>query len=457
MVRTQCRDAHPAEAPRRGKATLERRGRRVSGPADDGSTFVDRLTGLSDRLGFRRIFEDCCRAQAGGGAPFALMSLDLDRFSVVNQTHGDLVGDLVLGEVARRLQAAVAGTDVVARLGGDEFVILQRNLTGLRQVLGLAERVLALVREPITVQGRPIAVGVSIGIAVAPEDGQGADALKRAADLALDRAKQEGKSACRLFEEEMGARTGRRRILEQALQHAEARGELEVYFQPQVDARSGRLRGAEALLRWTHPDLGPVSPTDFIPVAEEIGLIGSLGEFALRTACGAAAHWPTPLTLAVNLSPMQFQDRRLVRTVGTVLADTGFPPGRLDLEITESVVLNDSGAVRTMLDELRGSGIGIALDDFGTGFSSLTYLSRYPFQKIKIDRSFIATVCENETHAAIVRAVVSLGHSLGVSTVGEGVETPEQARILIEEGCDEIQGYLYGRPMSAETFATLAV
>ncbi|MGY2048183.1 EAL domain-containing protein [Methylobacterium sp. JK268] len=412
----------------------------------------DALTGLANRLRFNTALAE--RFATRRRASFALLTLDLDRFKSVNDTLGHGMGDALLCRVARRLERVV-GEDLVARLGGDEFAILPAGDGDLPAIQATAERVIDILARPFLIDGHVLDIGASIGIALAPQDGETPGQLLGSADLALYGAKAEGGGRFRMFEGEMNARMQARRSLEQDLRRALARGEFTLHYQPQVDARTGRYDGAEALIRWHHPERGLVSPAAFIPLAEETGLIGPLGEWVLRTACAEAAGWPDHLTVAVNLSPVQFRDGRLAAAFRTILAETGLPGRRLEIEITEGTLMQDEQRTLAILTELKGLGIRISMDDFGTGYSSLSYLRRFPFDKIKIDQSFVRQTPQDNDSAAIVRAITMLGRSLGIKTTAEGVETEQQSRFITGEGCDQLQGYLHGRPIPAGEIASL--
>ncbi len=410
----------------------------------------DTLTGLPNRTRFNAVLTQMLAAKRDGTNGFALLSLDLDRFKTVNDSCGHAAGDAVLVQVSRRLVALVRAGDLVARIGGDEFSIVAAT-SGDRTAIGaLAERVIAVLSRPFVVDGRTHQIGVSVGIAFAGSDGADPEALTRSADLALYRAKAEGRGICRLFEDGMRRRMQERHGLESDLRRAIERNEFVLHYQPQVDAATGAFTGAEALIRWVHPERGLVSPADFIPIAEETDLISRIGAWVLRTACREAARWPDRFVLAVNLSPLQFRDPTLMSTVASALSWSGLPGGRLELEITESVLIEDVGQVRVVLDALKRLGIRLSLDDFGTGYSSLGQLHRLPFDRIKIDHSFIRRLPDDAGSAAIVRAVVALGKGFGMQTTAEGVEDPAQLRFVTEAGCDNIQGFLFSRPVVAE-------
>jgi diguanylate cyclase (GGDEF)-like protein len=416
----------------------------------------DGLTGLAGRVELgSRLAEQLARA-ARGGETFALLCMDLDRFKAVNDTLGHPMGDALLRRVADRLVKAARREDLVARLGGDEFAILQVGSGQPEAAEALATRLVDLLSRPYLIDGAMLNIGVSVGVALAPADGDGPDALLKNADLALYRAKEDGRGVFRFFEPGMDARIQARRSLEIDLRRALALREFELAYQPQVNAETGQVTGFEALIRWRHPERGMVSPADFIPLAEEIGLIGPIGEWVLRTACLEAAKWPQTISLAVNLSPVQFRASKLVGTVTSALAQSGLAADRLELEITEGALLDDTTAVIKVLNTLRELGVRISMDDFGTGYSSLSYLQKFPFSKIKIDQSFIRQMEDSSDSGAIVRAVIALGRSLGIKTSAEGVETEAQLQRIRAEGCTEIQGYFTGRPMSAADAARLA-
>jgi diguanylate cyclase (GGDEF)-like protein/PAS domain S-box-containing protein len=415
----------------------------------------DALTGLPNRVLFhQRLGEALSRIRRGGGS-LAVLCLDLDQFKSVNDTLGHPVGDALLKTVAQRLDHCVRDTDMVARLGGDEFAIILPTIDGPHDAEQTASKVIDVLGQPYEIQGHEVVVGASIGIAIAPGDGDAADALLRNADMALYRAKGDGRGRFNFFEPEMDRRIQLRRTLELDLRKAFQNGEFELYYQPLINLDSGEVSGFEALLRWRHPERGMVPPAEFIPLAEEIGLITPLGEWVLRTACAEAMTWPAHVKVAVNLSPVQFKSRNLVQAVLTALAYSRLPATRLELEITESVLLGETEANLAMLHQLRGLGVHISMDDFGTGYSSLSYLRSFPFDKIKIDQSFVRELAERPDCMAIIRAVVGLGTSLGIATTAEGVETPEQLERLRAEGCTEVQGFLFSPPRRASDVAKL--
>ena len=405
----------------------------------------DTLTDLPNRSFFRErltaVLES--RNQKQG----AVLCLDLDGFKGVNDTLGHAAGDELLRAVADRLRACVREEDTVARLGGDEFVVLQASVPSPEAASRLAARLIEQLAQPFLIQGQTLVIGASLGIAQLPGDGTTPDLLLHNADLALYQAKAEKRGTFRFFEPEMNDRVQNRREIERDLQQAFTTGGLELFYQPLVTLRESRVSACEALLRWRHPERGFVSPSEFIPIAEETGLITAIGEWVLRRACLDAASWPDEIKVAVNLSPVQFRQRELVAMVVSALAVSGLSPDRLELEITESVLLADSEANLAVLHQLRGLGVRIAMDDFGTGYSSLSYLRTFSFDKIKIDQSFVRELGTSRHCAAIVRAVIRLGIDLGITTVAEGVETTEQRDHLQREGCDEMQGYLFSRPL----------
>ena len=405
----------------------------------------DPLTGLPNRLAYsEHLPEVLARARRGAGV--AVLRLGLDRFNGVNDALGQAAGDALLGAVARRLMETTRETDFLVRLSGDEFAVVQESPDQPADVLVLAERLAALVGEPYEIAQQQVVIGASIGIVLASgiED---ADGLLQAAGLALHRAKAEGRGTPRFYEIGMDAELQAQRALEADLRRALAGGQLELFYQPLMHA--GGIAGFEALLRWRHPTRGLVSPAEFIPLAEAAGLIGEIGAWVLVQACAEAAGWPGALKVAVNLSPAQFRTRSLVDDAGHALAASGLPANRLELEITESVLLQDDDGVLEVLHALQGMGIGVAMDDFGTGYSSLSYLRRFPFDKIKIDQSFVRGITTQEDSRKIVRAVIGLGRSLGMAVNAEGVETLEQLEALRLEGCGELQGYLFSRPKPA--------
>jgi diguanylate cyclase (GGDEF)-like protein len=414
----------------------------------------DSLTGLPNRSLLRdRIGEAIARMRRGG--MFCIHYLDIDNFKTVNDTHGHPIGDLLLKQVAERLRSCLREIDTLARLGGDEFVVLQADLEKPEQAGSQARRLVDAMSEPFDLEGRLVYLGVSVGVSVCPGDGVDVDALLKNADMAMYRSKSEGRNTYRFFEFAMDARIQERRTLEMNLRRALANEEFELYYQPQVDAQTEAITGCEALLRWNHPSRGLVPPSEFIPVAEEIGVIVPLGAWVIHQACREAATWPKHIGVAVNLSSAQFRGTTLVQTVISALDASGLSPFRLELEVTETALLTDSQSTLATLNHLRALGVRIAMDDFGTGYSSLSYLRSFPFDKIKIDRSFIRDLGEEGDCAAIVKAVAGLGVALGMTTTAEGVETIDQLRRIRAHGCNEVQGYFFGRPCPAKALPDL--
>jgi diguanylate cyclase (GGDEF)-like protein len=383
-------------------------------------------------------------------SPLTIHLIDLDRFKAINDTLGHPIGDKLLKEVAFRLSAVIKPGDMITRFGGDEFVVLQTITERRQDAEWLAKRLARTLKEPFEIDGHRIDIGASIGIAMAPIDGVNADELLKKADMALYSAKNGGGGGHRFFAMDMEAAVQERRALELDLRDALTLQQFRLNYQPLVDLRTGRVTTCEALLRWTHPVRGEVPPAVFIPVAEETGLIIALGEWALQQACIEAASWPHGVKVAVNLSPVQFRDRGLALQVVTALAKSGLSPQRLELEVTERLLLEDSEGTLSTMQQLNNLGVGLSLDDFGTGYSSLNYLRKYPFHKIKIDQSFISDIGDERGVKAIIGAVASLGAGLDKIVVAEGIETEEQMKLVTANGCHEGQGYLFGRPMSGE-------
>ncbi len=414
----------------------------------------DALTRLPNRVVFRERLEQAV-AQLGRGVNFAALCLDLDHFKTVNDTMGHPAGDALLRAVADRLSACVRETDTVARLGGGEFAILQVGLDRPEEAGELARRIVDVLAAPYGIDGQQVAIGASVGIAVAPGDATGCDALLRNADLALYRAKLEGRGTYCFFEPEMDRERQARQAVEFDLRNASFDGELVLFYQPLVNLADDSICGVEALLRWIHPTRGMISPAEFIPVAEETGLIVGIGEWVIQRACTEAVQWPDRIKVAVNVSPCQFKSPRLVQVVTDALARSGLPARRLELEITESVLMRDNDETLATLHRLRGLGVRISMDDFGTGFSSLSSLHSFPFDKIKIDQSFVRDLATKTDSGAIVRAIAGLGSSLGMRTTAEGVETKAQLARVRAEGCTEVQGYLFSRPVPARSIPGL--
>lgn len=402
----------------------------------DGLTELANRVFFQERLG-RALQEDTSSKRV------AVLCVDLDLFKNVNDSFGHPMGDRLLQMVAARMKSQMREGDLVARLGGDEFAIMLASDASPNEVSSFAARLIDIVSAPYDIGGIEIVIGASIGIAIAPGDGHNCEELMRNADMALYRAKAEGGGCHRFFEREMDRQAQRRRDMEVDLRRAFANGEFELHYQPVVNLSNDRIVAFEALLRWRHPDKGMVSPAEFIPVAEDIGLIVQLGEWVLRTACAEAAQWPSDVKVAVNLSPAQFRSRNLVQVVIGALSHSGLSPLRLELEITESLLLAETEANLAILHQMRELGVRISMDDFGTGYSSLSYLRSFPFDKIKIDRSFVRELAERPDSGAIVRAISGLGRSLKITTTAEGVETRDQLDWLRAEGCDEVQGYIF--------------
>jgi len=397
---------------------------------------------------FQQQLEHLFRTLDGADGMFALHCLDLDQFKVINDTLGHPAGDTLLIEAGQRVQHAARG-HFVARLGGDEFVVLQTVGEDRDAIDKLARRILDTMAQPLVIDGNEFAPSTSIGIAIAPQDGADGETLLRNADLALYRAKEAGRGTYAFFEESLNQRAQERRQLETDLRLAVERGEFELYYQPLFDLAQNRICSFEALIRWNHPTRGLVSPMDFVPIAEDTGLIVPIGAWVVREACRQAARWPKNVRIAVNVSPVQFHRGALNETILMALADSGLQPGRLEIEITESIFLEGSETTLRLLHSLRSLGIRVALDDFGTGYSSLSYLQSFPFDKLKIDRSFIQNLLTREGASAIVRAITELAHALNIETTAEGVEETAQLMELRAHGCSSVQGFLFAEPMTA--------
>jgi diguanylate cyclase (GGDEF)-like protein/PAS domain S-box-containing protein len=414
----------------------------------------DGLTNLPNR----DFYQDRLRQLLERGQPgkrIAVLCVDLDLFKHVNDAFGHPTGDQLLKAVAERLKAEVRGENMVARLGGDEFaIVLGSNITP-NEASDFADRLIRTLSARYEIDGTELVVGASVGIALSPGDGDSCEELMRNADMALYRSKADGGGVHRFFEREMDRQAQRRRDMERDLRIAFAEGEFELHYQPLVDIAADRINGFESLLRWRHPEKGMISPAEFIPVTEDIGLIVPLGEWVLREACTEAAKWPDGIKVAVNLSPVQFRSRNLVQAVISALAHSGLSPLRLELEITESVFLAETEANLAILHQLRELGVSISMDDFGTGYSSLSYLRSFPFDKIKIDRSFVKDLAERSDCVAIVRAISSLGRSLNITTTAEGVETLDQLDWLRAEGCNQVQGFLFSAARPADDIEQL--
>jgi len=415
----------------------------------------DALTGLANRVSHREFIETCL-AQVTRGASFAVLCLDLDHFKNVNDTLGHTYGDALLRAAAERLRSLVRDSDLIARTGGDEFSIVQTNASRhMTDAASLAERVIAAMRTPFDLGDHHVVVGASVGIAMAPSDGTKPDQIMKNADMALYRAKSDGRGTYHFFEAEMDTKAQERRLLELALREAIVSGEFELEYQPIVNLAQNRISGFEALLRWNHPTRGRMPPQEFIALAEDTGLIIPIGEWVLRSACAEAATWPNDLRVAVNVSPLQFRNKNTAARIASILSASGLSPNRLELEITEAVLLRNDDATRNELHEIRSLGVRISMDDFGTGYSSLNYLRSFPFDKIKIDQSFVHDLTDNPDSIAIIRAVAALARSFSIVTTAEGVETPEQLEQMRAEGCTEVQGFACSKPVPSARIAAV--
>ncbi len=415
----------------------------------------DGLTALPNRILLRQHLEDALAIARRSGEHVAVLFVDLNSFRTINDTLGHAIGDRLLKAVTRRLRASVRESDTVARLGSNEFAVIQTSIGRPEDAACLAERLIGVIGEPYALNGHTVLSSASIGIAVAPGDGDDSDKLLKNADMALSRAKSEGHATFSFFEAEMDARAQSRRLIEIDLRAAIEGDALVPHYQPLIDLKSGRITGAEALVRWPHPVRGMIPPADFIPVAEETSLINVIGALMLRRACTDAARWPADISVAVNLSPLQFRTGNLLSIVMDALRQSGLTPKRLQLEITETLLLEKSDQVLATLHALRALGVRISMDDFGTGYSSLSYLRSFPFDKIKIDRSFVRDLDSNPDAQAIMRAIISLGAGLGVTITAEGVETEAELAYLRAEGCHEGQGFLFSRPRPNADIAQL--
>jgi diguanylate cyclase (GGDEF)-like protein len=410
----------------------------------------DELTGLANRTQFRERITAMLAGVHDHEHHITVHLIDLDRFKAINDTLGHPIGDKLLKEVAFRLSTVIHPHDMITRFGGDEFVVLQ-TITDRRQDADwLAQRLARTLNKPFEIDGHRIDIGASIGIAMAPTDGIDADELLKKADMAMYAAKNSGGGGHRFFAMDMEEAVQERRALELDLRDALGTDQFRLNYQPLVDLRTGRVTTCEALMRWKHPVRGEVPPAVFIPIAEETGMIVALGEWALNRACVEAATWPHGVKVAVNLSPVQFRDRGLALQVVTALAKSGLPAQRLELEVTERLLLEDNDGTLATMQQLNNLGVALSLDDFGTGYSSLNYLRKFPFHKLKIDQSFVADLGDESDVRAIIGAVASLGAGLNMTVVAEGIETEEQMKLVTTQGCHEGQGYLFGRPMSGE-------
>jgi diguanylate cyclase (GGDEF)-like protein/PAS domain S-box-containing protein len=415
----------------------------------------DPLTDLPNRVLFQSALREALSGSRRRPECVAVHCIDLDRFKVVNDTLGHPAGDALLRAAADRLRGCVREGDTVARLGGDEFAVVQRGLTSDMDATRLAARIVDTLSQPFDIQGHQVVAGASVGVALSPNDGLEPDELLKKSDMALYRAKAEGRGGFHFFEPAMDEKLQAKRALEVDLRKALADGQFELHYQPLYNLAENRISGCEALVRWNHPLSGMISPADFIPLAEEIGLITPIGDWVLREACEVAVRWPSHVRLAVNLSPAQFRGRHLVSSVVSALAHSGLEASRLELEITESVLLQNNSDNLAILHDLKAMGVRISMDDFGTGYSSLSYLRSFPFDKIKIDQTFVRDILHDSDAIAIIRAVMDMGASLGIVTTAEGVESDEQLEELRRQGCQEIQGYLISRPAPAAQIADL--
>jgi diguanylate cyclase (GGDEF)-like protein len=418
----------------------------------------DTLTGLPNRL---LINETLGRAMADAdkwGSRCAFMMIDLDRFKAVNDTLGHPVGDRLLGRVSERLNLLMTENEMIGRLGGDEFAVVVRDATDTQRTEQLAQTIIDSLSHPYEVDQHTLYIGASVGLAVGPRDGRTAEMLIRSADLALYRSKDAGGGVFHAYEPQLHMAAEERRVLEIALRSAVENGEMHLTYQPVVNAANGQLTGFEALLRWTHPQFGNVSPVKFVPLAEEARLIAPIGEWVLRTACEEAAQWDIPARIAVNVSPEQLHNPAFVSVVAQALAQSGLPPERLELEVTESVFMREGTVAIEVLEKILDLGVRLSLDDFGTGYSSLGYLAHTRFSSIKIDRSFVQGASKGTKEAiAIIRAVVALADSLGMATTAEGVETEEEHLMIQQLGCTKVQGYYFGRPLPVQEARLLAM
>lgn len=415
----------------------------------------DSLTGLPNRTRLQEFLDGKLKAMPSEDSPLVMLSLDLDRFKPVNDLLGHAAGDLVLNEVSSRLADCVRHGDLVARVGGDEFVLILTDVSSQDEVEALCHRLIESIERPVAIDEQEVFVSASIGIAMAPNDASKAAELLRYADIALYEAKAAGRNTWRFYAGDMNAKIIERRRLENDLRFAIKHGELRLHFQPRYRIADGKMVGAEALVRWKHPQHGLISPDTFIPIAEESGLILALSNWVLNTACTSAAQWPDSLFVSVNLSPTEFKQGNLIERIQQSLDDSGIDPARVELEITESVMLEDASGALEIMRTLKRLGVRIAMDDFGTGYSSLSYLRAFPFDGLKIDRSFLNRLDESEDDKAIIQAIVGLGRALALTVTAEGIETAEQLKLLKAVSCDEGQGYFLSRPLDVEAFNTL--
>jgi diguanylate cyclase (GGDEF)-like protein len=441
-------------------ANFDRAGEKVK--ADERINYLathDGLTGLPNRVMFSQLLNASIETSRRHGRQFALLFIDLDRFKIINDTLGHDSGDALLVELARRFHDSVRASDVVARLGGDEFVIILQELTDTAQVAEIGRKLLSAALKPVLLGGQECRVTASIGAAMFPADGNDEHILIKNADLAMYHAKEEGKNNFRFYSKEIKAPSTERLMLEASLRHALERNELVVHYQPKRDLRSGQVTGVEALLRWNHPDLGFLPPNQFIPLAEETGLIIPISLWVLKTACRQNMAWQhqglPPISMAVNLSPRQFTHDGLLESIDQLLTETGMAPELLQLEITEGVVMQNVERAIEVLKALKDRGVHLAIDDFGTGYSSMSFIKRFPVDTLKIDRSFVRDLPRDSDDKAIADAIISLGKALGLTIIAEGVETAEQETFLRDHACDEMQGFLFSKAVPAENIPTL--
>jgi diguanylate cyclase (GGDEF)-like protein/PAS domain S-box-containing protein len=419
----------------------------------------DALTSLPNRAMFSQVLNLALQNARRYNRTFAVLFIDLDRFKIINDTFGHEAGDKLLQEVGRLLTQTVRSSDVVARLGGDEFVVLVQEVSDARQVVPVVRKILSALTNPMFIHGQECRVTASIGICMYPADAQDEQSLMQNADIAMYRAKEEGKNTYRFYSKDINAHSFERLALETSLRHGLERNEFFLHYQAKLDLHTDRITGVEALLRWQHPELGLVSPGQFIPLAEETGLIVPIGKWVLNTACAQNMAWQKSglpaLHMAVNLSARQFADENLLQDIAAALQDNSMPPELLELELTESMVMQDTERVGKLLIAIKQLGVRLAIDDFGVGYSSLAHLKRFPIDTLKVDRSFIRDLPQDAEDQAITKAIIAMGKSLNLTIVAEGVETLEQETFLRENACDETQGYYFSRPMTSEQFANL--